>query len=72
MDKNSSLTPSVMHFKMHQCTNKLPSGDREKTLTVLSTKANGNLQWSISKDFIRANDNLIENLYAGPSVNIII
>lgn len=42
MGKNSSLTPSVMRFKMHQCTNKLPSEDREKTLTVLST--NGNLQ----------------------------
>ena len=59
MVKNSSLTPSVMHFKMHQCTNELPSGDRDKTLTVLSTKANGNLQWSTPKDFIRAKDNLI-------------
>ena len=57
MGKNSSLTPSVMRFKMHQCTNKLPSEDREKTLTVLST--NGNLQWSTSKDFIRANEDLI-------------
>lgn len=57
MGKNISLTPSVIHFKMHQCTNKFPSGERGKTLTVLST--NGNLQWSTLKDFIRANDDLI-------------